>query len=413
MTDFECIIQLFINGALGIKTDIDVSFDIDALLSLAREHNMYYSVLSALLMCNDEELGLSAEKSAKLKEDLKNTRLRTYVRIMQLYYILKQFENENIPYALLKGNTVAVLYSDPYSRISGDVDLLVNPKDEKRASELLLKNGFIQQKIRMDDDKHGILVHPVIGILELHISLYNENTGEVWFCEAKKHFDVEIKNFSFKDLEKVQIEDMYFYTLEINKRIEYLFLHNVKHFILGGSSIRAVMDFFLTYINCKGIDYSLLYKKVKHMKFESVFNAMIASVEKFLDMDKIDVPYYKKCGEELVKLFFEDMETGKWLGYGADGKTDGSWKAFETAKKKDMKNKKSKMNTLLRYVFPPVKRLKNNYKYSMRHPVLLPVAWLQRLVRVCVGKTKLEKVENSNKMCYIFNELIYQLGDLN
>ena len=89
MTDFECIIQLFINGALGIKTDIDVSFDIDALLSLAREHNMYYSVLSALLMCNDEELGLSAEKSAKLKEDLKNTRLRTYVRIMQLYDILK------------------------------------------------------------------------------------------------------------------------------------------------------------------------------------------------------------------------------------------------------------------------------------------------------------------------------------
>lgn len=395
MTDFERIIQLFINGAMGIKTNVDASFEIDALLSLAQEHNMYYSVLSAILMCNDEELGLSAEKSAKLREDLKNTRLRTYVRMMHLYDILKQFENENIPYALLKGNTVAVLYSDPCSRISGDVDLLINPKDEKRASELLLKNGFIQQKIRMDDDKHGILVHPVIGMLELHISLYNENTGEVWFNDAKDHFDVEIENFSFEDIEKVQIDDMYFYTLEINKRIEYLFLHNVKHFILGGSSIRAVMDFFLTYINCPGIDYSLFYEKVKRMKFETVFNVMITSVEKFLDMDKIDVPYYKKCGKELVKLFFEDMENGKWLGYGADGKTDGSWQVFEETKKKN--KKKSKINTFLRYVFPPVKRLKNNYKYSMRHPVLLPIAWFHRLIRVCLGKTKLEKVGNSNR----------------
>ena len=188
---------------------------------------------------------------------------------------------------------------------------------------------------------------------------------------------------------------MYFYTLEINKRIEYLFLHNVKHFILGGSSIRAVMDFFLTYINCPGIDYSLFYEKVKRMKFETVFNVMITSVEKFLDMDKIDVPYYKKCGKELVKLFFEDMENGKWLGYGADGKTDGSWQVFEETKKKN--KKKSKINTFLRYVFPPVKRLKNNYKYSMRHPVLLPIAWFHRLIRVCLGKTKLEKVGNSNR----------------
>ena len=96
MTDFQFMLQLFINGATGIKTDIDASYNIECILKTAYEHNMYYSVLSALLACEDNELNLSAEKIEKLRKDLKNVRLRTYVRMMQLSEILKQFESKDI-----------------------------------------------------------------------------------------------------------------------------------------------------------------------------------------------------------------------------------------------------------------------------------------------------------------------------
>lgn len=394
MTDFQYALKLFVNGATGRKTDIDNFCNVDNVLKISKEHNMYYSVLSSLLMCDDAELGFSEEKASKLREDLKNMQLKTYVRMIQLSDILKQFENENIPYALLKGITVAFLYNDPYSRVSSDIDLLVNLKDEKRATKLLLKNGFIQKKLRTDDDKHGILVHPVIGMLELHISLYNESTSEIWFEDAKGNFDVEMENFTFENLCKLQVEDMHFYTLEINKRTEYLFLHNVKHFILGGSSIRAIMDFFLTYTKCSGIDYDVFTERIEHMRLESLFSAMLAVVEKFSDAIETDVAGYKRCDKRLVELFLEDMETGKWLGYGSDGTTDASWKIFVAARNKGNKRKQGKIKMFLGYIFPPVSRLRNNYKYAINYPVLLPVAWIHRILRICLRKSTLDTLDS-------------------
>jgi len=386
MTDFERVLQLFVNGAIGIKTDIDMAGDIENILKIAYEHNIYFSIVSALFM-SEEATAAFEEEEPSARRELKNVQLKNYVRMFTLSGIFARFEEAGIPYALLKGHTVGMLYKDPYSRVSGDVDLLINPRDEKRARKILCENGFVERAARTKEEKHGIYRHPIIGMLELHISLFNKKTSDIWFNAADGHFDVEAGELSFETLEKIEIEDMHFYTLEINKRVEYLFLHNVKHFILGGSSIRAIMDFYLTYTSCRGIDYEAFYEKIRCMGLEVFFRAMLTTVARFCEINEEKLPFFEKCDDELVDFFLYDMEKGSWFGYGNEGKTEDSWKSFEEQKREESGTRKSsRIGSVLKHIFPPVGRLKRNYPYSKKCAILLPVAWLHRAIRIAFGK---------------------------
>ena len=48
--DFEYMLQLFVDGAMGQKTEPDSSVSIENVIALSIEHNIYYSILNSLLM---------------------------------------------------------------------------------------------------------------------------------------------------------------------------------------------------------------------------------------------------------------------------------------------------------------------------------------------------------------------------
>ncbi len=56
--------------------------------------------------------------------------------------LVKVLNQSGVPYAILKGSSVAALYPKPELRVQGDIDVLINEKDYKRALEALSLKGY-------------------------------------------------------------------------------------------------------------------------------------------------------------------------------------------------------------------------------------------------------------------------------
>ncbi len=56
--------------------------------------------------------------------------------------LVKLFENNNIPFVIIKGSAAAYLYPSPFHRAMGDIDVLVKRADFERACALMKENGY-------------------------------------------------------------------------------------------------------------------------------------------------------------------------------------------------------------------------------------------------------------------------------
>lgn len=390
MNEFDAMLQLFVDGAFGKKTDFAEVLDTAKILRLAQEHNIYYSVLEALLSSN---VGFDEEERVKQENILKNIQLSSYYKYFKYAELLKVFEESNIPYALLKGYCVARYYKNPYTRLSGDTDVLINKEDEKKALKILKQYGFELIELSTSEMKHSVLNHPQLGVLELHIALYNKKTQKLWFEDDKASWEVSL---SFSKLEKIQFDDMYYYALPADENIMFLFEHIVKHFIYEGTSIRTFVDFCFAYIN-ESFDYDLFYHRICEKGYQTIFNAILATVKRYMGDDCIQFPHSEKEDEELVSTLLKDMEKGKWLGSAM-----GAGEATALANKLSARiqaDKQCKIVSVFKKIFPEIRALRNNYGYSMKHPALVPVAWLHRLLRFLFGKSTLNSErENSDHL---------------
>ena len=55
---------------------------------------------------------------------------------------------KDIKYAIIKGAVLSnSIYGTPFYRISGDIDILISPKDASKVTEILINEGFQQGKI--------------------------------------------------------------------------------------------------------------------------------------------------------------------------------------------------------------------------------------------------------------------------
>ena len=58
------------------------------------------------------------------------------------------FKNAEFPYAVVKGAVLSeAVCNDPFRRVSGDVDILINRRDADEAKRLLKESGFIQGRV--------------------------------------------------------------------------------------------------------------------------------------------------------------------------------------------------------------------------------------------------------------------------
>ena len=159
----------------------------------------------------------------------------------------------------------------------------------------------------------------------------------------------------------------------------------MKHFLTGGFGIRQVAD-FSKYIETYGeyINWEKFWSDLKDLNYDTFALNLIEISLKYLGFndDKITYPDNITSFDELKnsQKYYINSESliNDILDAGVFGAStmDRKHTALMTL---DAVEDKKKSNRL-KAVFPNVNYLKDNYTYLQKYPILLPVAWGDRIL---------------------------------
>ena len=208
--------------------------DFEAVLRLADRHMVFGIVGEALgslpedALPDDLLLALQDKTVALLRQNARLSKCRA-----RLCDFLKE---QRIPAAILKGDSVAVLYPTPELRVAGDIDCLLREKDLPQAIGFLEAHGFaVVQK----DGEHHVVLKKSGVVIELHRAVSGLPQGAAGvrinelLCDTlatAKIATIEGKEFPVPD---------FFHQALI------LLLHMQQHMREGGLGLRQVCDWAL------------------------------------------------------------------------------------------------------------------------------------------------------------------------
>lgn len=266
-------------------------------------------------------------------------------------------EQNHIWYMPLKGVYIKELYPEIGFRQMADNDILYNEKYQKELQEFMICSGYETESIAKEH--HDTYMKKPVYNYEMHTSLFDENTDKKfydYYADVKKRL-VKAENtqycYNFTD------EDFYIYVK----------LHEYKHFSIGGTGLRSLMD---TYV---------------YVKSKPDLNWDYISAE----MQKLEIDdYEKECRELAMKVFSGDNADNlsekerEMLEYFLFSGTYGNVKNLVQNRMKKI-NEESGSTSSFKYwknrVFPPMEFYKAYLPFFYRHKWLLPVGWLYRTVR--------------------------------
>ena len=269
---------------------------------------------------------------------------------------------------VLKGIVCRALYPQPEFRPSGDEDLYVSPDEFEPCCAFLQNRGMIPDK-SPSADRGEIGWRSGDGLfIELHRDLFE---GEA-FCELRQFFD-------FRELEREVYATPYgksVTSLHPHDHLLYLLLHAYKHFIHSGFGIRQVCDIGLwaqTYAD--RIRWPQLYDQCRAVKIER-FAAAVFGIARHDLRIEVSVPDEFETTPEYGMPMLKDILCGGIYGSAAANRQHSATMTLNAVKAERTNTKFS----VLQSVFPSGEIMQNKFPYLKKHPLLLPVAWMQRIL---------------------------------
>ncbi len=318
---------------------------------------------------------LSDEQKDLLKKTVQQQTVGQAMRTHAFLRVYRELIAAGAKPLCVKGITCRVLYYEPDMRLSGDEDLLVPEEDFAVCAEKLRELGFEADK---DDSEFEVgFLHRQSGCrIELHKLLFDPE-NEVFGCFNTFFEDI------FATAHTLRIEDTDIYTPDDDLHFLYLVLHAFKHFIHAGIGIRQFCDIAM-FAKYRKTDLDLTFEKCAQVNADVFLNAVLLIGDRYfgLDLDTLSA-YCSRIDlrQDYVPLLDDVMSGGV---YGADS-MERQHSATITLNSVEAA-KKGKKTSFLRSVFPKKDKLKNKYTYLEDHPVLLPVAWGQRIIEYSKSK---------------------------
>lgn len=296
--------------------------------------------------------------------------------------LLERMNAAGIPALLIKGYAVAECYAAPDCRLSGDTDLLIEPKDEKRACAFMQSNGFAVEK-RWRNGHHDVCQHPQLGCVELHVMLYDEIVEDVWFGK------MDGREFVCEPAIEISTQEGSYRTLGFTDHLIFLMLHLIKHFIFSGMSLRMMLDVALFFShNAERIDSARFWKTMQDLSYETIAQSILQAMVSYCGIDAASIPGLRAVCAEQVDMILHDLEDGGWLGQIDKRSREEGW--YEYNRQLLMKNRSRaqyltfmlrwKKGSYLRALFPSRKTLAMQYPCAQKSAILIPFVWLHRLV---------------------------------
>ena len=296
--------------------------------------------------------------------------------------LLAEMNAAGIPALLIKGYAVADCYAAPDCRMSGDTDLLIEPKNEKRACAFMKANGFAVEH-RWTNGHHDVCRHPQLGCVELHVMLYDEIVEDVWFGR------MDGREFVSESAIEVATQDGSYRTLGYTDHMIFLMLHLIKHFIMTGMSLRMMLDVALFFShNAERIDSARFWKMMESLKYGTIAQSILWAMVRYCGIDATSIPGLCEVCPKQVGMILDDLENGGWLGKIDEKAREEGW--YEYNRQLLMKNRSKaqyllfmlhwKIGAYLKALFPSRKTLAIRYPCVQKSALLIPLVWLHRLI---------------------------------
>jgi len=276
-------------------------------------------------------------------------------RELQYQALSKMLAEGGIDHLAFKGIVVKDMYAVPQLRSFGDIDLAIRQADRQRCHKLMQKLGYTATT----DFEPVYTYQKEKEMYEIHTSVMAVNITD------RADYIGYFKNLWNYATE--QAPHIWAFTPEFH--FVYLLTHIAKHIYSSGAGIRMYLDLAF-YLKRFGdtLDWQWIQAELDKLKLTEFFHlAMDAVARWFAVKPPIPIP-------EMEEDLFLQFETFTMEGgvFGFEGRLSG-----EQMVRKQGERSKALRETL----FPHAKTIQARYTYLQKYPWLLPVAWVDRLVR--------------------------------
>lgn len=383
----QMLIRLAAAGARGETLTVQ-KVDWPSLTPLAAEQGVV--PLVALAVLHAPEL----ECPEALRECLMNA-LRTecstnLLRRQRVLHLIGELKQTGIEAKILKGYAIAENYACPESRSSVDTDLLIDVQQEKAALRFLEARGF-RITPRVATSHHSVCQHKKYGEIEPHVALYDELIRDAWFQSADTAALVQEKSVT------IETPDGSYTALGYTDHLIFITLHMVKHFILGGLTLRMMLDIALLFArNRERIDAARFWSTMERLHYAKLVNCVLWAMILYGGFQAADFPGCVAEAPEQIALMLGDLLQGGYMGV---KETDAHYASgMEYNRLVLLKSKSTtgyrlymlrfKMRSVAIHMFPNRKLLVEMYPRAGRHAAVWPFLFFYQMFAYPIKKVR-------------------------
>ena len=350
------------------------------LFRMAEVHQILPMIYEAVYRCPAAQMA-DPQILAPAKKQMVRAVIMQTQKTGEFEPLYRYLQSEGICPLVVKGIICRNIYPNPDYRISGDEDLLIRPEDFKRCHELLLSYGMQTSECDMSEEeleriyevpygKKGSLIY-----IELHKSLFPPESDA--YGDLNRFFENV-----YTDAIEIRIDKTDIRTMGYTDHLFYLICHAFKHFLHSGFGIRQVCDIIL-FANAYGdaIDWERVLKQCREIQADLFAAALFGIGEKYLTFDPERAHYtesWRKIQVDETDMLMDLLDSGIYGNANMSRKHSSNMTLDAVAA--DKSGKKAG-NTVLKSLFPSAKKLESRYPYLRKYPVLLPIAWADRILK--------------------------------
>ena len=312
--------------------------------------------------------------------------------IYQVSNLLEMMKEQGIEVIVLKGLVIREDYPRPELRTMCDADLLAKKEDLAKINDILIAKGYKQEEKSV---VHTQYINSEQSVIEVHWTIQDERIF--------KTID-DVDKQLWEEAMPVRVGKVETLSLGLEDLLLHTCAHMATHLSVSGFGIRQVVDLaILLEKHSHQINWQAFCSKAEKWELKQFILTIFKVAHQLFDVAlPKEVQALGKVEHKVERELINDI-----LSSGVHGKRQ-KVKIISNELAKDTQNgKSSKQSSIivnyLRYLFPSVNRLSNHYSYAIRHPWLLPIAWVHHLVRGLLGK----KYSPWDKIKFLFTAVIY------
>lgn len=366
----------------SVENAVGSGIDWQNLFFEADKHQVL-ALLYPVIIDNEEELSIADTLLSKFKKSAlidATTQERSYAEIKS---VLRGLSAAGIPVIVLKGLIIRDLYKYPFFRTMGDYDLLIKSDDMEAAGRILEESGYY---FHADDEKEASYNHDSLPKIDLHRQLISTRK-----FENTDSFNTN----AWLGAEKITVSGVQMLSLCPLDNAIFILFHTASHIISGGFGLRQLCDFTL-FVECyrDKIDWDEYFSMAALLDIDVFARVLMEVCRRLLELEPPKCSQIKgqagqanhegqereqELDEALVRSVIIDIFDAGVFGFSSDERIMSSRLLYYSSGQ-EVQTLRGRASMYFKLLLPPTGKLDVRYQYAKKHPILLPLAWLHRII---------------------------------